>query len=83
MFTEANQAYFNPGYTSSEEPINFKLRLASLSFLPFCCFICSYSLNSENVHVNLYDHVFKVILESNSECSVNLSKGFFAFFAAS
>ena len=63
-----------------EEPINFKL---SWLLIVFCQFAASfvlnyYSLNSENVHVNLNDHVFKVILESNSECSVSLSKDFFA-----
>ena len=41
MFTEAKQAYFSPGYTFLEEPINFKLSLAYLSFLPICCFIGS------------------------------------------
>ena len=35
MFTEAKQAYFNPGYTFLEEPINFKWRLASLVFCQF------------------------------------------------
>ena len=32
MFTEAKQAYCNPGYTFLEKTINFKLRLASLFF---------------------------------------------------
>ena len=32
MFTEAKQAYFNPGYTFLKEPINFKFMLASLGF---------------------------------------------------
>ena len=60
MFTEAKQAYFNPGYTSLQEPISFKLRQASLSFLPICCFVLNI-MNLENVHVDLNDNVFKLL----------------------
>ena len=35
MFTEAKQAYFNPGHTFLEEPINFKLKLLLLVFCQF------------------------------------------------